>query len=796
MDGQTILGIHALAQCKDERILNVSLSAAPLHDSEGKCAGVVLNLLDTTDRAQAEESLRRNEFLFRATFDQAAVGMNYTAVDGRYLRVNDRYCEITGDSRDELLQLRYQDITYPDDLARSDRNNQELLCEQMATTSETKRYIRKDGSVVWVQVMVSLLRSESGEPLHFVGVIDDVTERIRAQEALRHSEDRFRRVVESAPEGILVERDLQILYVNPAAMSLFGASSMTELEGRSLLDLISPQDRDTAEERSARVGMHMAVPPLERTYLRLDRSPLWVEVSAAPIQYDQQIASLVFLRDITQRKQTEAEKQRLEEQLLQAQKMESLGRLAGGVAHDFNNHLTVITGYCDMLLAQLEHGDEIREEIEEIRGAGEKAAALTQQLLAFSRKQIAERKPVNLNEPVAESRKMLCRLIGEQIEIVCEPDPELGLVSADRAQMNQVLLNLTINARDAMPSGGRITIRTANVELDREGAQKHKGVAPGRYVLLSVSDTGTGMSESTLQHVFEPFFTTKGVGVGTGLGLSTVYGIVRQSDGWIEVDSRLGEGSEFRVYLPRVAAATVNAAPAALPAVAPGGAETVLVVEDQAEVRRLAMRILKINGYNLLEAGSGPEALELCRSFTRPIELLVTDVIMPGMTGKELATRLLKLRPSMKVLYVSGYTADVMNREGVLDADVAFLPKPFTPAQLSVKVREVLGQAHAAGRILVIDDDDAVRGLLQQSLLDAGYEVQSAPDGGAGMRLMADHEFDLVVTDLIMPDQEGIETIRELQRRLPRNQDRGSVGSVGQRIPEDRRNVGGGSRHA
>jgi CheY-like chemotaxis protein len=282
-----------------------------------------------------------------------------------------------------------------------------------------------------------------------------------------------------------------------------------------------------------------------------------------------------------------------------------------------------------------------------------------------------------------------------------------------------------------------------------------------------VADTGMGMNEETLQHVFEPFFTTKGLGLGTGLGLSTVYGMVRQSEGWIHVDSRPGEGSRFRIYLPRVAGAAVVPESHAPLAEVPGGVETVLVAEDQPEVRRLALRILTSHGYQLLEASSGPEALELSRRHAGPIDLLVTDVIMPEMTGRELATRLRESRPQIKVLYVSGYTADIIGREGVLDAGVAYLPKPFTPAQLALKVREVLGQSKTSGKILVLDDDDAVRGLLQQALSDAGYEVMSARDGREGMRLVAQHPFDLVLTDLIMPDQEGIETIRNLRRDYP-----------------------------
>ena len=415
--------------------------------------------------------------------------------------------------------------------------------------------------------------------------------------------------------------------------------------------------------------------------------------------------------------------------------MESLGRLAGGVAHDFNNHLTVITGYCDMLLGGMKPG-EGREEVEEIRAAGQRAGSLTQQLLAFGRKQLAERKPLDLNEVVAESGNMLGRLIGERIQIVTALDPALGMVVADRGQMMQLLMNLVINARDAMPSGGRILLETRNLDVD-ENSLPSKDAAPGGYVQLIVADTGVGMSEDVLKHVFEPFFTTKGMGLGTGLGLSTVYGTVKQSGGWIRAESKVGEGSRFLIYLPRVADRAPAAEHPAAPLEVVGGEETVLVAEDQPEVRRLALRILAGSGYRLLEASSGPEALELSRRHAGAIDLLLTDVVMPEMTGRELAERLRESRPSIKVLYISGYTADIIGREGVLDEGVDYLPKPFTPAALAVKVREVLAQGKAVGRILVVDDDDAVRGVLRKTLSDAGYEVLTAHDGREGMRMVA-----------------------------------------------------------
>jgi signal transduction histidine kinase/CheY-like chemotaxis protein len=399
---------------------------------------------------------------------------------------------------------------------------------------------------------------------------------------------------------------------------------------------------------------------------------------------------VAIVEDITSQKRAEDERGHLEHQLLQAQKMESVGRLAGGVAHDFNNHLTVINGYCAMLLNEMGPDDPLREPVDEILLAGNRAATLTQQLLAFSRKQVAEPRVISLNDVVAEARKMLSRLIGDDIEIIVRLDPDLGSVVVDPSQMNQVLVNMAINARDAMPDGGRIIIETSNTDLGEHYAAQHAGVKPGPYVLLSITDTGVGMTQEVVQHIFEPFFTTKSTGVGTGLGLSTVYGIVKQAGGWIWVYSEPGAGSTFKVYLPRAGCATEPPAEPVSAAEALRGTETVLVVEDQPEVRKLTLAMLESKGYRLLEAANGNEALSLCERYPEPIHLLVTDVVMPGMTGRELARLLMALRPSLKTLYTSGYPANAIAHEGVLDPGVAYLPKPFSPAQLAAKVREVL----------------------------------------------------------------------------------------------------------
>ena len=380
-------------------------------------------------------------------------------------------------------------------------------------------------------------------------------------------------------------------------------------------------------------------------------------------------------------------------QLEHSQKLEAIGQLAGGVAHDFNNMLTAIIGYTDLSLRRVGLENPIRRNLEETKKAAERAASLVRQLLAFSRKQILEPKVLDLNEVVKDMHKMLTRLIGENIQLATRLETELGSVKADPCQVEQIIVNLVVNARDAMPRGGRVTVETANVTLDEQNALKHVSVKPGEYVMLAVSDTGSGMDQETQARIFEPFFTTKEVGKGTGLGLSTVYGIVKQSGGNIWVYSEQGLGTVFKVYLPRIDDATASTiANQSQETNTPRGTETILLVEDEEVVRGLTRKILMQAGYNVLDAKGGDEAIRLCSLHVGPIDLLLTDVVMPEVSGKEVADRLLELRPSIRVLYMSGYTDEAIVQHGVLDANVKFIQKPFTWAGLTRKVREVLNR--------------------------------------------------------------------------------------------------------
>ncbi len=508
-------------------------------------------------------------------------------------------------------------------------------------------------------------------------------ERKRTEEQLHESERKYRLLFETNPEPMFVYdfETLRILAVNEAAITRYGYSE-AEFLALTIRDIRPVEDQGRLEQELARRPDEGAV----RTGVRhraKDGRLFEVDLIARPLEFAGRRARLVLARDVTAQRH-------LENQLRQSQKMEAVGQLAGGIAHDFNNLLTAILGSTQLLLQATPPGDVRREDVEEIRNAGLRAAELTRQLLAFSRRQVLAPKVLELNAVVANMDKMLRRLIGDDVELATALHAEAGAVNADPGQLEQVLLNLVVNARDAMPGGGRVLIETTRLLLRDELVERRHRLAPGDYVCLAVTDSGLGMDEATQAHLFEPFFTTKEVGKGTGLGLATVYGIVKQSGGYIWVYSEPGRGTTVKVYLPRVPGAAEPPLPAPEPPALRGGHETVLLVEDAAPVRTLARRSLEACGYKVIDAADGPSALELSARHTGEIAVLVTDVVMPGMSGRELAERLAPTRPAMKVLYTSGYTDDAMVRQGVLNAGVAFLQKPFVPDSLARKVREVL----------------------------------------------------------------------------------------------------------
>ena len=521
-----------------------------------------------------------------------------------------------------------------------------------------------------------------------------------AETALRESEEKFRQFYDEAPVGYHeLDTKGRITRVNRRELEMLGYTA-GEMLGKPLWNFFVEEDT-TRHVTMAKLGGDVSFhDTFERTFRRKDGTTLSVLVEDRLLRdkSGQIIGIRSTVEDITERRQTQEALQKSEEQLRQWQRVEAIGRLAGGVAHDFNNLLMTIKGCSELLLNAFDRRDPRREEVEEILKAGERATSLTRQLLAFGRRQVLQPQVLDLNSLVMNMDKMLRRLIGEDIQLVTVLDQELWSVKVDPGMIEQVVMNLAVNSRDAMPNGGKLTIETANIVHDENYASRHISMKPGYYVMVAVSDNGCGMDKETQSHLFEPFFTTKEKGKGSGLGLSTVYGIIKQSGGNIWTYSEPGQGTTFKIYLPRVEKTARVYKPQVGPAIVPGGTETILLVEDEEAVRTMVSKILKNKGYTVLEAAHSKEAFEVCERHEGPIHLMVTDVIMPQMSGRELAERLASLLPEMKVLYMSGYPDNTIIQHGVLEPGTAFLQKPFTLSSLEVKVREVLDSSRPGSR--------------------------------------------------------------------------------------------------
>jgi PAS domain S-box-containing protein len=677
---------------------SLELSFNPIRQ-DGRTTGFSVFGKDISKHKAAEGARREAENQYRQIFEGALEGIYQASIQGKVLRANAALAHMLGyeSAQDFVSALAgaAPELWFdPSERLRA----LELLERHGVVRGYECRWKRKDGSHAWVSVNSRVVPGADGQPLLMEGFVVDIDERKRAEKAIRHAnesvakaERHYRLLFNSVSDAVFVStfRDEGVpgrfIQVNDRACAYLGYS-------REELLRMGPQEI-TAPEAAHRIDairkslLAEGLCLFETINLAKDGRRIPAEVHAHLFDIDGERALLSSARDISERKEAERAKADLEAQLRQAQKLESVGRLAGGVAHDFNNLLTVINGYSNFLLQGLKGSDPLRAYAGEIRAAGERAASLTTQLLAFSRKQVVQPRAVDLNATIRESASMFQRLIGEDIVMETRLDSALGQVVADPDQCHQVLMNLIVNARDAMPDGGTLAIKTMNVELsDKSVPAVESG---GRYVLLTITDTGSGMDETTRQRIFEPFFTTKEVGKGTGLGLATVYGIVRQGGGWIDVSSKVGAGTSFRIYLPRVDA-RAGPRPDGLSAPAEGGSETILVVEDQPGVRSFIKAALRQVGYRVIEACDGNEAIALGSLHSGRIHLLLTDVVLPGMNGRVLSERLRESRPDLKVLFTSGYAADAFAGRGVLGRDVAFLNKPFSPEELAAKVRDVL----------------------------------------------------------------------------------------------------------
>ena len=680
---------HRLVQPGGE-IKWVHATNAVTRDKEGSPVRVLGTNVDITERKHAEQALRDSEAKYRRVSDNSpAILYQFKMTpDGAmsFPCVSDSVSAIMGITPEDVMRdpSTLLGMVHPED--------QEIFRESIMESAESLETLpvtfrcMKDGKVLWIEARGTPTALTDGGML-WDGFLLDITERKQADEALQASEAFNRSIVENSPDCIkTLDLDGNLLTMSTGGQALLEIDDLQSYLGKSWIEFWKKEDQERVRHAvhdagQGNIGRFEAFCPTEKG------TPKWWDVVLSPIRQSPNVIDhvLAVSRDITEHKQ-------LEEQLLQAQKMESVGRLAGGVAHDFNNLLTVILSSCAFMADDLREGDPLLEDLREIRDAGDRAVALTRQLLAFSRRQMLQTEVISLNETIENLDKMLRRLIGEDVDVTNKLDPCLWNVEADPGQIEQIVVNLAVNARDAMPGGGKLIIETANIELDEEYARNHVSVTPGPYVMLAVSDTGAGMDKETAAQVFDPFFSTKEKDKGTGLGLSTVYGIVKQHGGNIWVYSESGMGTTFKIYLPRATKTEKTTSSTPGPIADTRGAETVLVVEDEAALLKLAVRVLERKGYKVLAARDGLEGQSVANEHDGPIHLLLTDVVMPHTGGKELAEKLAVTRPELKVIYMSGYTDDAIVYHGVLDESTHFIQKPFGIDALAQKVREVLSK--------------------------------------------------------------------------------------------------------
>lgn len=648
---------------------------------KGAATGYLLrhSVVYAIERAKVEATIRERDERFRQLADN--MREVFFVVDAFFretLYVSPGYEQVWGTPCQALYDrpAGFLDSVLPEDVDIVRENIAHVQNGEDAGEIEF-RITRPDGERRWILTHAMPVRDANGNVYRIAGVAMDVTDRRRATEALQESETRYRLLSETSFDGIVISENGIILEAN-TGFARIHRRDLETLIGQPIVDLVVDESRDEVRGRL----LQREPGRYEFTSTRSDGKKLRLEATFDTFTIGGRTKRITAVRDLT-------DKHALERQYLQAQKMEAIGRLAGGVAHDFNNLLTVISSYASLVIDEETLTDAIRDDISQIEKASAAAATLTRQLLAFSRQQVTLPVSLDLNDVVRDAQKILRRVIGEDVSLVAKLDENLGRALADFGQIEQVIMNLAVNARDAMPRGGKLTIETSNAVLAESCKRDGFAASAGPYVVLAIGDTGTGMDDETKLRIFEPFFTTKESGKGTGLGLSMVFGIVQQSGGYVDVESAIGHGATFRIYLPRVDAPAEAPSPVAVGESA-RGTETVLLVEDVSALREIVRRVLVEKGYTVLDAVDGPAALLLAEKFKNSIHLLITDVVLPGMSGHELARALQPARPGLKVLFTSGYTDDAVLRRGVFERDVAFLQKPFTPEVLTRRVRDVL----------------------------------------------------------------------------------------------------------
>jgi len=677
----------------EERIM--AWHSTVLKDEHGDIIGTLSSGEDITQRKQAEEALRESEGMYRALVENTPDVIMRFDKQLRHIYVSPSIIEITGIQPEEFIGKKHREMDFPSELVDFWEENIKKVFRTGEKDFNQFEIEQKNRRVVFDWRLIPEF-DEEGKVKTVYSTSRDITALREAEESIREKERYYRSLLYNMHEDILViDRDFVITDLNHSVMVSVG-KRREEVIGQHCFKIAHGYN-DPCALRGENCKMQEVLQTgkpcsCQHVHMHADGSEIYVDILLSPLKDEEGRVTHVIeaIRDITEVKKAEKERKNLENQLLQSQKIESVGRLAGGVAHDFNNLLTVIMGNTELTLMDISPHDSLYNDILEIKNTTERAAQLTRQLLAFSRRQIVKPEIVNPNTVLIDMDKMLRRLIGEDLEYVIAPADNAWSVYIDRGQIEQVLTNLVVNARDAMPEGGKLTIETSNITLDAKYIKDHPEVSPGDYVLISVSDTGIGMDEETLSKAFEPFFTTKEKGKGTGLGLSTCYGIIKQNNGDIQIFSEPGKGTTVEIYLLKVQEEMKRALKVKESKKVLKGSETVIVVEDEPIVRKMISRILKINGYSVIEAGYGQEALRIIQNYKERVDLVITDVVMPHMSGKELGDQINKSHKGMKVLYMSGYTDKSIVNQGLLEPGLWFIQKPFTPKGILKKVREVL----------------------------------------------------------------------------------------------------------